>query len=54
MKTLITRFACDQSGVTGIEYAIVASFVAVAIVSAATTLGTELNGIFNNVANDLQ
>ncbi len=43
----------DEHGATAIEYAMIAAFIAVAIVGAVTTLGTSLTGIFTNVNTDL-
>jgi pilus assembly protein Flp/PilA len=54
MQKLIARFVTDESGVTAIEYGLIASLIAIAIISAATTLGSQLSGTFNNVANNLQ
>jgi pilus assembly protein Flp/PilA len=50
MPNLIARFARDDSGATAIEYGLIASLIAIAIIAAATTLGTNLGGTFNNVA----
>jgi pilus assembly protein Flp/PilA len=49
----MTRFLKDEHGATAIEYAMIAAFIAVAIVGAVTTLGTSLTGIFANVSTDL-
>lgn len=43
----------DKSGVTAIEYGLIASLIAVAIVAAVTLVGTELNNTFNYVATSL-
>jgi pilus assembly protein Flp/PilA len=53
VPNLITRFAHDDSGATAIEYGLIASLIAIAIIAAATTLGSKLSGTFNNVANNL-
>jgi pilus assembly protein Flp/PilA len=53
MTTQASRFLNDEGGATAIEYAMIAAFVAVAIVGAVTTLGTSLTGIFSNVNSDL-
>ena len=53
MKTLFNRFAKDESGATAIEYGLIAALVAVAIIGAATTLGTNLAGVFTRIANKL-
>lgn len=43
-----------RRGATAIEYALVASLIAVAAVGAFHTLGNKLNNTYNNVNNDLQ
>ena len=53
MLSLIRRFAASESGVTGIEYALIGSLVAVVIVSAVTKIGTTLSGIFTSVGGSL-
>ena len=50
MKSLIKRFAKDQSGVTAIEYGLIATLIGVAIISGATLLGNKLNDTFNGIA----
>ena len=47
---MLKRFVKDESGVTAIEYGLIASLIAVAIVTAVTLVGTNLNGLFNNIA----
>ena len=47
---LIRRFADDESGATAIEYGLIAALIAVVIISAVSTVGTNLKGTFNNVA----
>ena len=51
MNRFILRFLDDERGATAIEYGLIAALIAVVIVSAVTTLGTNLKGRFNNVAN---
>jgi pilus assembly protein Flp/PilA len=53
MKTLLLRFARDESGVTAIEYGLIAALIAVVIIVAVTTVGTDLRGVFNTIANSL-
>ena len=43
MKTLVSRFVKDESGATAIEYGLIVALIAVVIISAVTTLGTNLN-----------
>ena len=53
MKNLVSRFITDESGVTAIEYGLIAALVAVVIIGAVTTLGTSLTKTFNSVASSL-
>jgi pilus assembly protein Flp/PilA len=53
MKTLVLRFAKDQSGVTAIEYGLIASLIAVVIIGAVTLIGTNLTTKFGAVATAL-
>ena len=45
MKT----FVADESGVTAIEYALIASLIAVFIITAVQTVGTKVSTVFNEV-----
>ena len=54
MTTLIKRFAKDESGATAIEYGLIASLIAIGVIAAARTLGTNLSNTFNNVAGNLK
>ena len=48
---LVVMWLCaDRKGVTAIEYALIATFIAVAIIAGATTLGTNINGRFVSIA----
>jgi pilus assembly protein Flp/PilA len=51
---LMTRFLRDETGATAIEYALIASFIAIAIVAAVKGVGTNLNSTFNNVAANVR
>ncbi len=53
MKNIFARFVKDESGATAIEYGLIAALVGVAIITALTTLGTALNGVFSDVATEL-
>jgi pilus assembly protein Flp/PilA len=44
MKKFASRFIQDQSGATAIEYGLIVALIAVVIIGAVTTLGTNLNG----------
>jgi pilus assembly protein Flp/PilA len=53
-KRLAGWFAAgSESGVTAIEYALAASLIAMAIAGAAGLLGTNLAGLYSNVANKI-
>jgi pilus assembly protein Flp/PilA len=52
--TTVSRFLRDERGATAIEYAIVASGIAVAIAASVTTLGTGVKGMFTNVSTALK
>ena len=53
MTNLFARFANDESGATAIEYGLIAALISVAIISAATTLGTNISNTFNKVAGKM-
>ena len=49
----ITRFLKDEEGAHAIEYGLIASLIAVAIIVGATTLGGKLNTLFTNIAGKI-
>lgn len=53
MKTLFARFAKDESGATAIEYGLIATLIAVALIVGATYLGNQLNDIFEGIGDKL-
>jgi pilus assembly protein Flp/PilA len=54
MRALLCRFATDQSGATSIEYGLIASGVALAIITVVTGLGTGLNTKFKSISTQLK
>jgi len=54
MKKFLQSFLANQSGATAIEYGLIAALIAVAAISAMTTLGTHLSTTFNTVSDQLQ
>jgi pilus assembly protein Flp/PilA len=50
MKKLFARFAKDESGVTAIEYGLIATLIGVAIIAGATALGGKLNDTFQAIS----
>ena len=49
-----SRFLKDESGVTAIEYGLIASGIGMAIILAVFNVGSTLQGIFTNVETKLQ
>jgi pilus assembly protein Flp/PilA len=54
MTKFVSRFLKDESGATAIEYGLIAALIAVVIITAVTTVGTNLKGQFNNVASAIK
>ena len=52
--TMFARFLKDESGATAIEYGLIASLVALAIIAGARTLGTNIGNVFNNGAGNVK
>jgi len=50
MSNFVSRFLKDESGATAIEYGLIAALIAVVLVTALGTLGSNLSGTFNKVA----
>ena len=50
---LAQRLRRDEQGVTALEYALIAALIAVAIVGALSTLGSDLNTTFSSIATNL-
>ena len=53
MKKLISRLVSSESGVTAIEYGLIAALVAVVIIGAVSTMGSSLSTTFSSVAGSL-
>jgi pilus assembly protein Flp/PilA len=56
MKNVIAhavRFVRDEDGVTAIEYGLIAALIALAILGAVKTLGTNLNSVFTSLASSV-
>jgi len=51
MRQFCQKFMRDESGATAIEYGLIASLIAVVLVTAVTTIGTSLKGSYNNIGN---
>jgi pilus assembly protein Flp/PilA len=53
MKRLFARLWKDESGVTAIEYGLIAGLISVVILVALTAIGTSLQGLFQTIATAL-
>jgi pilus assembly protein Flp/PilA len=53
MSAFFTNLLRDESGVTAIEYGLIAALIAVAAVTIMTTVGTNLTNTFSKVATNL-
>lgn len=53
MQNLFSRFVKDESGATAIEYGLIASLISVAIITAATSLGTNISNTFSKVSANM-
>ena len=53
MRTVLPRFLRDESAATAIEYGLIASLIAVAIIAGATALGTGINTTFDNLSTKM-
>lgn len=48
-----SRFLRDESGATAIEYGLIAALIALVIIGAVTTLGTNLSGKFDGISSGI-
>ena len=53
MKILRKMFA-DKKGATAIEYGLIAALIAVAAITAMSSLGSNLSNTFNKVSNSMK
>jgi pilus assembly protein Flp/PilA len=54
MNQFISRFLKDESGATAIEYGLIAAGIAVVIIAAVNTVGSNLSTTLDTVASSLQ
>jgi pilus assembly protein Flp/PilA len=52
--TFFRKLLGDSKGATAIEYGLIAALIAVAAISAMTTLGKKVATTFNNVATNMK
>ena len=53
MTEFVNRLIDDESGVTAIEYVLIAAGIGVGILTVVNTIGGSLNSLFKTVSNDL-
>jgi pilus assembly protein Flp/PilA len=51
---MFQKFLNDESGATAIEYGLIASLIAVAIIAGATTLGGKMNTAFTDISSKVK
>jgi pilus assembly protein Flp/PilA len=54
VRGLFSQFMSDDSGATAIEYALIAAFIGLVIISTVTLIGTELKSTFTDVDDGLK
>jgi len=53
MISFVSRFLKDESGATAIEYGLIASLIAMAVIGAVTSVGTKLSSQMGNIAGKI-
>ncbi|HEY3799218.1 MAG TPA: Flp family type IVb pilin [Caulobacteraceae bacterium] len=53
MRNLAKRYISDESGATAIEYGLIVALIAVVIIGAVLTLGTNLNSTLSTAGNSI-
>jgi pilus assembly protein Flp/PilA len=54
MFNSMKNFVTNESGATAIEYALIASLIAVFIITAVSTVGTKVSTVFTEIGNTLK
>jgi len=54
MKTMFKRFVREEAGQDLIEYALLAGFISLVAVVAIQSVGTGVNGVYNNINTQVQ
>jgi pilus assembly protein Flp/PilA len=54
MRGILRKFIANEGGATAIEYGLIAALIAVVIITALTSIGTNLNTDFTSVASSLR
>jgi pilus assembly protein Flp/PilA len=53
MRKFMLRYLADRSGATAIEYGLIATLIALAIIATVTSVGTALQATFTTVATSV-
>ena len=51
---ILARFLADEAGATAIEYALIASLIALVIITSVQTVGTKVSTVFTEVGAGLK
>jgi pilus assembly protein Flp/PilA len=51
---ILRKFMRNEKGATAIEYGLIATLIAIAAITAMTSVGNKLTTTFNNVSNNLK
>lgn len=51
---MMKSFYADETGATAIEYALIASLIAIALVTILGNLGTRMSGVFSEISSALK
>lgn len=51
---MLKELFADESGATAIEYGLIASLIALAIIAGASLVGKKLGNTFNNISSNLK
>ncbi|WP_426437028.1 Flp family type IVb pilin [Bradyrhizobium genosp. P] len=54
MKIFVVRFLRDEAGATAIEYGLIATGIAIAIIAAVNGVGTALSTTFTSISTSLK
>ena len=54
MQNIFSRFIAEESGATAIEYGLIVALIAVVIIGAVTTLGSNLNGTMTTAGSAIR
>jgi pilus assembly protein Flp/PilA len=54
LQRIFSKFLSDESGATAIEYGLIASGIALAIIAVVNGLGTNLNAKFDSINTSLK